>query len=189
MEVIKNNLSKFALRLQDRNGFLNLIAWAISCNSLPSLRGNQLTKRPLVLLSFFVAACTSPYAASNIPEIAGLDARLVDESTAKIFIADNFPQDCEYRRNAVLLKSAYIALANDYDHFEFSSDEDASVENYKSIKLSSNAPITVYLCRGTCPLMYSADALSHVLVSKFSRGTWSNPAVGNRAIACHLPTK
>ncbi len=146
-------------------------------------------KRNIILLSLFVGACTSPYAASNIPEIPGLDTRLVNEERAEIFISRDFPRDCEYRRNSVLLKAAYIALANNYDHFEFSSDEDVSKLNYKSIKLSSEAPIPVYLCRGTCPLMYSADSISHMLVSKFSRGTWATPISGGPEIACHLSNK
>ena len=146
-------------------------------------------KRYIILLYLFIGACTSPYAASNIPEIAGLDARLVNEEKAEIFISRDFPKDCEYRRNSVLLKAAYIALANNYDHFEFSSDDDVSKLNYKSIKLSSDAPVSVYLCRGTCPLMYSADSVSHMLVSKFSRGTWATTTSGGPEITCNLPNK
>lgn len=146
-------------------------------------------KRYTIFLSLFIGACASPYSARNIPEIPGLDARLAGDDKAEIFISNNFPRDCDYRRDGVLLKAAYITLANDYDHFEFSSDEDASKLNYKTIKLSSDAPISVYLCRGTCPLMYSADSVSHMLVSKFSRGTWATAKSGGPEIACHLPNK
>ena len=142
------------------------------------------------IASFFVVisivGCTSPYSARGIPEIQGIEAKYVDVDTAEITISQDFPKDCEYRRNAILLKSAYIALSYGYDHFEFISQEEASKLGYNPIRLNSDQPIKVYLCRGTCPLMYSANSLSHILVTKFSRATWQVPPSKHQDEKCYL---
>jgi hypothetical protein len=134
----------------------------------------------------FMTGCTSPYSARGIPEIQGLDAKYIDEDSAEITISHDFPKDCEYRRNAILLKAAYIALSYDYDHFEFTSEEEVSKLGYNPIRLNSDQPIKVYLCRGTCPLMYSAGSLSHILVTKFSHPTWQTPPTKHQDEKCFL---
>jgi len=138
------------------------------------------------LLVIPLIGCTSPYAARGMPEIQGIDAKYIDTDTAEITISREFPKDCEYRRNAILLKSAYIALAYDYDHFEFTSEEEISKLGFNPILLNTDQPIKVYLCRGTCPLMYSANSLSHILVSKFSHATWQAPPSRRQDEKCIL---
>ena len=138
------------------------------------------------LIAFSMIGCTSPYSARGIPEIQGIEAKYSDVDTAEITISQDFPKDCEYRRNAILLKSAYVALSYDYDHFEFTSQEEVSKLGFNPIRLSSDEPIKVYLCRGTCPLMYSANSLSHILVTKFSRPTWQTPPSRHQDEKCFL---
>ena len=138
----------------------------------------------LIIISLI--ACTSPYSARGIPEVQGLEAKYIDADTAEITISQDFPKDCEYRRNAILLKSAYIALSYDYDHFEFTTEEEVSKLGYNPINLNSDQPIKVYLCRGTCPVMYSASSMSHILVTKFSRPTWQTPPTRHQEEKCLL---
>lgn len=147
--------------------------------------------RNLITIFFFIllSACTSPYAARGIPDIPGMNAVMVGDDEAQLTFSDDSITNCEYRRNAVLLKSAYIALSNDYDHFDFVRDDDFSRTGYKAISLTSTAPIKVYLCRGTCPLMYSADATSHLLVTKFSHATWDNQPPVRKEDKCFLDYK
>lgn len=142
-----------------------------------------------IILFILLSACTSPYAARGIPEIPGIDAEMVGDDEAQLSFTKDFRTDCDYRRNAVLLKSAYIALSNDYDHFDFVHNEDISRAGYKTISLDSVAPIKVYLCRGTCPLMYSADAISHTLVTKFSHPTWESQPPVRKDEKCWLDYK
>ena len=142
-----------------------------------------------LLIALSIIGCTSPYAARGIPEIQGLDAAIVGTDVAEITISHDFPKDCEYRRNAILLKSAYIALSYDYDHFEFTSEDDVSKLRYEPIRLTSDQPIKVYLCRGTCPLMYSATSMSHILVSKFSHPTWENKYANREVEKCILKSR
>ena len=146
-------------------------------------------KALLFLLLASLCACTSPYSARGIPEIPGVQANMVDVDQAELVISVNFPRDCEYRRNAILLKSAAVALAHDFDHFEFSSDEETSKVRYTPISLNSDRPIRVYLCRGTCPLMYSADAMSHLLVSKFAHATWETRSANRADEKCLLDSR
>lgn len=143
----------------------------------------------LFILPFLLLACTSPYAGRGMPEISGINAVLVGTDEGQLTFSNDFVASCEYRRNAVLLKSAYIALMNDYDHFDFVQDDGLSRTGYNAISLTSNVPIKVYLCRGTCPLMYSADATSHLLVAKFSHATWDNQPRNKKDEKCFLEHK
>jgi hypothetical protein len=147
---------------------------------------NFLSLTASFLMIYSMTGCTSPYSARGIPEVQGLEAKYIDADTAEITISQDFPKDCEYRRNAILLKSAYIALSYDYDHFEFTTEEEASKLGYNPINLNSDQPIKVYLCRGTCPVMYSASSMSHILVTKFSRPTWQTPPTRHQEEKCLL---
>lgn len=127
-----------------------------------------------IFLVMGFAACTSPYAAANIPVIPGVDFKYTNVDQAELTISHDLPNDCQYIRDAVLLTSARASLQQGFDHFEFSEGEDESKAIFFQKRKNFNSHMYIHLCRGTCPLMYSADSISHMLVVKFSKATWGS---------------
>lgn len=125
-------------------------------------------------LFLFLGACnTSPYTAAGIPSLKEINYVWLDDKRAELTFTDRARPECEANRDALMLKSAYLALSRGFDHFSMPDN----IEFRSSLK-SSRKPIIIDFCRGACPGMYSADALSHVLVNKFSGATF--PSGGNK---------
>lgn len=130
-----------------------------------------------VFASVMLNGCNSPYAAQEIPEIKGLNSSMVGSDVGEITFNSDLPNDCVYRRDAVMLRSASLAMKHNYDHFEY-SEGDASRLRFLIDCKKDTKPIKVYFCRGACPTMYSADSISHVLVIKFAKSIHSEPRYG-----------
>ena len=132
----------------------------------------------LIFLSLTLIGCTSPYSAAGIPEIPGIQVGMRGAEEAELILSNELPNDCDYLRDAILLKSAAVALGQNFDHFEFTDYETSKLEFLQNKRVVKSV-ITVHLCRGTCPQMYSAQSISHMLVGKFSQPTWKSAAQKN----------
>ena len=121
-----------------------------------------------------LAACASPYSASSMPDIPGVNITYSDFDRAQLSLSHELPWDCEYIRDAILLMSARAALKYEFDHFELTQDEDGSQAIFLERKTAFDKVMNIHFCRGTCPMMYSANALSHVVLPKFSKATWTS---------------
>ena len=122
----------------------------------------------------FLAACnTSPYTAQGIPTLKEINYVWLDDKRAELTFTERARPECEANRDALMLKSSYLALSRGFDHFILADD----VVFKRGTRINSK-PIIVEFCRGACPGMFSADALAHVLVNKFSGATF--PSGGNK---------
>ena len=131
-------------------------------------------KNKIAVIAFaLLSGCnTSPYTAAGMPDDPSIEYHMLDESTAEMVLPADGAEFCPLTRDSILLKAAWITLKNNFDHFKVSDELALKALNRRKVR-----NIDVKLCRGACPGMYSADALSHILVNKFSGATW--PSGGN----------
>ena len=130
-----------------------------------------------VSASVMLYGCNSPYSAQEIPEIRGVNSSMIGADVGEITFNSDLPNDCVYRKDAVMLRSASLAIKYSYDHFEYSEGDNSRLRFLVDCKKDLK-PVKVYFCRGTCTTMYSADSISHVLVPKFARSIYSEPRYG-----------
>lgn len=144
---------------------------------LGSCLRNAPSRNLLATLTIFLllSACnTSPYTAAGIPSLKEINYVWLDDKRAELTFTERARPECEANRDALMLKSSYLALSRGFDHFSMPENIE-----FKATLKTTHKPIIVDFCRGACPGMYSADALSHVLVNKFAGATF--PSGGNRS--------
>lgn len=119
-----------------------------------------------------VSGCSSPYSAEGIPDLPGMQAEFIADDKALIIISPELQSDFARRRDAILLKAAAAALESHYDYFEF-----IGPTPYRDVSAFSKpvSPVIVHFCRGTCPGMFSADTIAHILVREFELRTDVRP--------------
>jgi len=113
----------------------------------------------------------SPYGPGLLADIAGVQWKMTDQDKAEVYLDEGSPLSPACQRDAIMLVAAKIALYNNFTHFDFS--DNASVPKIKldRLKKFSGETISVFLCRGNCSTMYSADSVAHILANKF-RGSY-----------------
>ncbi|MGJ0502432.1 MAG: hypothetical protein ACR65X_01585 [Methylocystis sp.] len=141
----------------------------------------------LTAFLLLVSGCASPYSAEGIPDLPGVRAEFIADDKAQIIVPPELQFDCGRTRDAVLLKAAVAALESHHEYFEFVDPTGTQYGDLSAIG-KPTSPVIVHFCRRTCPGMFSADAIAHVLVRKFESDVRSVWAHGNSdsigAIAC-----
>lgn len=124
----------------------------------------------LRLLAFLLilSGCASPYGAGGTPDLPDVQAQFLSADLMRITPSPETVSSCPRERDAILLKAAAAALENNYTHFEFVGPPQAQ---YKAISTVGELEpsVVVHFCKDVCPGMFSADALTHILVPEISR--------------------
>jgi len=93
---------------------------------------------------------------------------LVDDNEANIQIDETLSVQGDCRRDALLITAAKIALQYHFTHFDFVKNPNSVKGNLSHITNGKDTNISVFLCRGVCPTMYSADSIAHMLTRRFT---------------------
>jgi hypothetical protein len=122
--------------------------------------------------AFFLSCCLylsscalpSPYSALGIPELQEVQVASLAEGELKLTTSPGLSPNC--RRDAIFLKAAKITLENSNSHFQIVGETKTQYATIDPKELRE--PVTIRLCSGVCPGMFSANGIAHVLVPKFS---------------------
>jgi hypothetical protein len=114
----------------------------------------------------FLSSCAlpSPYSAAGIPDLPEVEVTRSAEGELRLFTSPGLSPKC--RRDAIFLKAAKITLENSSSHFQIVGETKTQYSSINANELQE--PVTIKLCGGVCPGMFSASGIAHILVPKFS---------------------
>ena len=119
---------------------------------------------PAILIILSSCARPSAYSAAEITVLTQVDVRRIHENEFQLSTSPGLSANC--RRDAIFLEASKIALENDKTHFQIVGGAKTQYESINAKELIE--PVSINLCRGVCPGMFSASGVSHILLPKFS---------------------
>lgn len=119
----------------------------------------------------FLSGCAlpSPFSATGIPDLPEVQVAKAADDELTLATSPGLSPNC--RRDAIFLMAAKIALENSRGYFQIVGETKTQYSTIKANELKE--PVTIKLCSGVCPGMFSANGIAHILVPKFS------PAAGS----------